>query len=277
MTSIALRQRGFLLGAMVSKKVRSGIFSSIGLLTSTVEQQRDPHTLKPLGCYQVSFISSHAAQSYASNLNRLQRLAHHKFSSDTGLWQATVPDHLLRPNCENTPDDIAEDLAALTLSSPTRRALNVKKSRTAQKYPWAKELQSLAQNCGYGERPAVAVVSITPGLVSGEHLSSLMRQDGLRRDLAWKASKPIPLNLEKKARHLSAKAKALEDEAGRAKAKAAADEDEAPEVPEVRFVLAFESDWEARSFHRSWHQRVLTADRTGIEGRAMANVEVIEW
>lgn len=121
---------------------------------------------------------------------------------------------------------------------------------------------------------------MAPGTISENDLRELLEQDGVNRNLAWKASNPMPLRSRTKQAHLSRKDQKIEDES-KAQEEITAmngeDVEEAPDTPGTHFILAFESDWEARNFHRSWHQRILATGRTGSQGRAMANVEVIEW
>lgn len=253
----------------------------------TVEQQRDPQTMKPLGCYQVSFASAVAAQSYAENLNRLQRLAQHRMSLRSGLWEGTVPPHLLRPGASSTAEDVARDLQTLTIASPSQGPLYVKRTRTKTQYPWRKELQDLIQGCGYGEKPPVVVLSISPGRITQSDLVELIKEDGKERELTWKASAPIPLWSQPKPSHLSRRQYKMQWEemsTGDTHGTPANEWDSQDSLVATslvaRFVLAFESDWEARSFHRSWHQRPVqtySATSRTHQDVSTASVEIIEW
>lgn len=204
-----------------------------------VQQQRDPKTLEPLGCYQVSFSTADAATSYLTNLIHLQRLARHKISSTNGLWQATAPAYLL-----NSSDraDIARDVDRLTIASPSQADLPITRARTSVRYPWAQKLADLVEPLGYGPRPPTVLVDVS---LRAEDLQHYIMQDGWQRDLAWSVSDPVVVDMRKTRN---------------------------------RFVIACETEWEARRFHRHWNQQ--TVSRT-LENyathRHVLSVSIIDW
>lgn len=215
-----------------------------------VQQQRDPKTFEPLGCYQVSFSTADAAGSYHENLIRLQRLARHRLSSTSGLWESTAPVHL-----KPSSGTVEEDLARLTVASPSSEILPITRTRTSLRYPWAAALTKLVGQLGFGSQPPVVLVKAYPLGLPADKLAHFIEQDGWVRDLQWSVSKP--LMLEEKARN---------------------EEEPAPNSPS-RFILACETDWEARRFHRKWNKRTVSyrLEDEETEVRFVLTTSVIDW
>lgn len=214
-------------------------------LSLTVQQQRDPETLEPNGCYQLSFTSAEAAQSYHHHLTRLQRLARHKLASPTGLWQATVPE----PHAGQAIDreEMERAVDRLTIASPSQDNLPVRHARISLRYPWGRRLTELVEPLGYGPRPPVVLVDVHPGELDAKQLQHFITQDGWSRDLAWSVSHPVPIFMK---------------------------------MAKGRFVIACETEWEARRFQRHWNQRGVlqeTAHKPAKLSRHVLSVSVINW
>jgi len=207
-----------------------------------VQQQRDPETLEPNGCYQVSFTSSEAAHSYRRHLIRLQRLASHKLTSPTGLWQATAPDFDAVDK-----EEMDRAIERLTIASPSQDYLPVKHARISLRYPWATKLTELVQPLGYGPRPPVVLVDVHPGELDAKQLQHFITQDGWSCDLAWSVSPPVPIFMK---------------------------------MAQGRFVIACETEWEARRFQRFWNQRGVLQEvknKSDMLSRHVLSVSIINW
>ncbi|KAF4126562.1 hypothetical protein GMORB2_0298 [Geosmithia morbida] len=264
----------------LAPKFLSGWDSTI----TKVQQQRHPSTLEPTGCYQVSFSNATAAAAYHANLHRIQRLARYKLSSPTGLWKSTVPPHLLVSGAApGHPDhDYDNDVAALTLASPSQPDLIIHRRRVSLPYPWSRRLSKLVEPLGYGTRPPVVVVDLRPGAVTPGGLAHFIRQDGWERDLAWRVSRPVRVSTPRTAADKppgqgagEAEAEAEEDADAQ---ELGADQAAAAAAEASRFVVACETEWEARRFHRQWNGRLLShVDHGQVMYRSQVTTSLIQW
>lgn len=150
--------------------------------------------------------------------------------------------YLLR---SDDPDEITRDVDRLTIASPSQADLPITHARTSVRYPWARNLTTLVEPLGYGPRPSVVLVDVSPGGLGAKDLQHFITQDGWQRDLAWSVSEPIPVDT-KKTRN--------------------------------RFVIACETEWEARRFHRHWNQQSVTHAQEGVTtDRHVLSASIINW
>lgn len=249
---------------------------------STVLQHRDPKTLEPTGCYQLFFANNAAASAYASNLHRIQNLARHKLQSHNGLWTATVPPHLLVG--DSGPGDPECEANSLTIASPSQPNLPIAHKPASAAYPWATNLSELVQPLGYGPRPPVVLIDVFPGGMFTETLAHLIRLDGYQRDLAWSVSEPVPIATRSQdaATAGGQRGPDTQDEDEREM-----EDDASTDSPKnpihgdfmgSRFVIACETECEARRFRRQWNGRHSVSTRRGwVKFRYMIKAEVINW
>ena len=205
-----------------------------------VEQRRDPKTLEPLGVYQVSFKNSASAKSYRADLERLLELSQHKLQSSTGLWQSTVRQRLL----PSDGTDVSKDVERLTVASPAQTQISIHRVRTSSTNAWEEDLSSRIQPLGYGDKPSIVLITVYPGNIQASRLQHFIAQDGWQQDLAWQVSAPLDLDKQTPGKTGEAEDRSVKSTT-------------APS----RFIVACETEWEARRFHRMWYGRIISRDK----------------
>ncbi|XP_044724146.1 uncharacterized protein HRG_02042 [Hirsutella rhossiliensis] len=151
-----------------------------------VQQQRDRHTLEPLGCYHVSFASAAPAVAYCDTILRLHRLSRHKLLSPTGLWESCVPPFLRSPAGAHP----AAELAGFTLVPASRPAFTVERKRVQTKKSWSAQLLArLAPLAAPSHRPPAVLLHVYPPTLDARVLSRFIDVDGAARGCPWRVSK----------------------------------------------------------------------------------------
>jgi hypothetical protein len=136
-------------------------------------------------------------------VQRLQRAAHHRAQSPSGLWQSTLPSqHRQAPSSSTSSeseklgvsgDALEAALEAYTIAPPSEAALSIERTRTSLRFPWANRLSNLLQPLGHGPRPPTVLLQVYPPGPSEADIAHFIRQDGRQRDLPWKTSAPQSL------------------------------------------------------------------------------------
>ena len=98
-----------------------------------------------------------------------------------------------------------------------------------------------------------------PGLSAGQ-LDEVVRADGEQREMRWKVSEA--LTWKQPSGFVPKKGESVK--AGRT-------------LEDAPFIMAAESAWDVRGFHRYWNQRVIhVKDKDGVEQRYMVKTSIIE-
>ncbi|KYK59198.1 hypothetical protein DCS_00328 [Drechmeria coniospora] len=246
----------------------------------TVQQQRNPSTLEPLGRYHVSFSTAQAAISYRDRLVRLHRLARHKLSAPNDLWESSIPAHLK----SSAGADPAAELEAFTLVPASQPTVDVDRKRVSTRNAWAKGLADRVGGLGYGDKPPVVLLDVYPPTLSADDLSRFIREDGIERDCEWELSPP---------QHLASPGihGRPEEGCGAGSGFGSVTKDvpssseyrdfDTMEKRRSRFVVACATEEEARRFHRHWNERELIIeggdeDRRGV-AKCIVHASIINW
>jgi len=217
-----------------------------------VTQLRCAATLKPKGCYLVTFANAEAATTYSLKLQRLQAIARWKCDVPNGLWEATLPAHLHSP--EGVP--AAQELSALTVVTPSQPSIMIQRKRTSNKpAAWQRQLQLQLEAAGHGTKPPTVILEMMPGRIHEEALRGEIEADGAQRGEPWDVADPIKLPNTKSWT-------------------------KAEDHSTSRFAIVCETEWEARRFQRYWNGRTLPC--ANEEGRAATQrrvfrVAMLNW
>lgn len=136
---------------------------------------------------------------------------------------------------------------------------------------WAIALSTAVEPLGYGPRPSVVVVRAYPRGMSAGQLDHIVKSDGRAREMHWRVSRALPWSQPTgyMPRGGGGDGAAREGHAQAGQAKR--------EQRDGPFVMAAESSWDARGFHRYWNQRVVYLKvKDGTESRFVIKTAVIE-
>lgn len=176
--------------------------------------------------------------------------------------------------------DVEKDVQTLTVACPSQPDVHVKPSRVFIKHPWAASLSSLLEPLGYGPFPPTVMITVSPAGLSSGGLRHFIEQDGWHHDLAWKVSDPVKVDdlshNKETHRHPREQPDSLA-ELGQQQQEQRTKKKGKDKVHE-RFVLACETEWEARRFHRCWNQRTITHKKERVlNDQHVVSVSVIHW
>ncbi|KJZ79216.1 hypothetical protein HIM_01367 [Hirsutella minnesotensis 3608] len=187
-----------------------------------VQQQRHHYTFEPLGRYHVSF--------------------------------ANVPP-ALRSGTDAGP---AAELEAFTVAPGSLSAIHVDRKRIDSK-TWSARLSGLIARLGLeDDRPPVVLLKVHPPSLTAADVAQLIRQDGEARDLSWRVSEPLPLEVPQinKAPDIMGGIR---------------------DMVKGRFVLVFKSGTEARRFQRQWNNRAVQMHDSDRAPQNLVYASIINW